>query len=165
MVMQDPAVTIKSLLSANWNDANVSARLSSSNLDFSTGKPYGLQEDRYAETYGPVAIDKNGSIEVFRVSGIVEPLGLNQGLSICRENYQINIWVRANSGDDADIGNAKIDRWQAEREVSRIIRANRAAMTDLKFGFPKRFVARDEIDREPPILSSFTEVEVVYFET
>lgn len=160
--MQDPAETLRNLLQANWNDLNVSSRMVKANLEFIT-LPYSFDLPKVERR--PIPDDRNGSVQIFRVTGDSKPLGLNQGVAEVDEVYQIDVFVKPASRSQTDIDNAKTDRWQVEREISRIIRANRTSMTDLKFGFPSRFIQREESDSYPPILTSSTEVEVKYFET
>lgn len=162
MVMQNPSLTIENLLSANWNNANVSTRMANENLEF-MNIPYSFNLPKTGRR--PVPDDKNASIQISRISATSEPLGNANGTSLVRDSYQIDVFVKPASSEEGDLDNARKDIFEVEREISRIIRANRNSMTDLKWGFPKRFLRQDEIDRVPPLLRSFTEVEVFYFET
>lgn len=144
--MQDPLVTLYSLLKTNWS---LTGDLLPDNIQFSTGW--------YEEDFeGP-------QITITEISDRNEPFELGYGKIRVTATHQIDIWVPILRTTAKGPGLAKQHKWAMREEAKRILKANLTGLQDLRYIVLDQTGRNlDELDRSPPILRYSFDVSVIY---
>lgn len=144
--MQDPLLTIRTMLATDWS---LSGDLAKANLSFRTGW--------YDKKFG------NLQVTVMFNGGVRTPGELGMGTVLVWRTIEINAWVKAQNVTNKGVGKAKEYVFDMEEEINSLLKANKTGLTDIRWLLPGPDDRLDDPNEVPPLMRYMVRPRIGYY--
>ena len=144
--MQDPLLTIRTMLATDWS---LSGDLAKANLKFRTGW--------YDKKFG------NLQVTVMFNGGVRTPGELGMATVLVWRTIEINAWVKALNVTNKGVGKAKEYVFDMEEEINSLLKANKTGLTDIRWLLPGPDDRPDDPNEVPPLMRYMVRPRIGYY--